>query len=513
MTNHALANHPDFSRLLDHLKDLSGLRAAASLMHWDQATYLPEKAFASRGDHLSTIEKLAHGMATSDELGRCLENLAKIEGDLSPESDEACLIRIVREDYERDRKLPADFRSEQISLSSLSYETWKKARAANDFSMVEKVLEKNVELSRKMAEYLKKPGQSSIIDSLIDLSDPGFTAETLRPLFADLRARLVPLFDRVIQDADFDDSFLRQDYPEEVQLSFGEKVIRNLGYDFERGRQDKTAHPFMIRFAHSDVRITTRVKRNDLGEALFSTIHEAGHALYELGIEESFEGTPLAQGTSSGVHESQSRLWENLVARGLPFWEHFYPKLQAVFPQQLQNVSLARFYKAINRTERGLIRTDADELSYNLHVMIRFDLECDLLEGKLRVKDLPEAWLERYRSDLGITPAPESLHSNGVLQDVHWFSGPVGGAFQGYTIGNVLSAQLYASARKAHHGLEEEFRKGNFSTLREWLRQNVHRHGRKFEGPDLIRRATGKPLSTEDYFEYLENKYTSLIDN
>lgn len=505
-SEHSLST--DLNALKTRYREINSLRVASSLMYWDQATYLPEKGAEARGEHLAHIDKLAHEMSTSAEIGHRLERLHKKIGELPPDSDDACLILRAREDFERDTKIPADFLGEFSVHVSRTYEAWKKARAAEDFSLVGPLLEKTVEMSRRTAEYIKTPAHQSIIDPLIDSSDPGFSVGTIRPLFSELRSHLVPLLEKITSQELFSNACLRQNFPEAKQLAFGEKVIRSLGYDFERGRQDKTTHPFMIRFAHSDVRITTRTKPDDLSEALFSTIHEAGHALYELGVAEQLDGTPLGHGASAGIHESQSRLWENLVARGLPFWEHFYPQLQAVFPEQLASVPLMTFYRAINRVEKSLIRTDADEVSYNLHVMIRFDLECDLLEGRLQVRDLPEAWNERYRSDLGITP--KNL-SEGVLQDVHWYGGRVGGSFQSYTIGNVLSAQLFAAAQRALPALDDEIRSGEFSALREWLRVHLHQHGRKFLGPDLIARATGGPLHTKDYLSYLDKKFSTLL--
>jgi carboxypeptidase Taq len=280
-----------------------------------------------------------------------------------------------------------------------------------------------------------------------------------------------------------------------------------LGYDFQRGRQDKTLHPFMTKFSTGDVRITTRVKEHDLSEGLFSTIHEMGHALYEQGINREFEATPLANGTSSGVHESQSRLWENFVGRSRNFWQFFYPQLQAVFPSQLGNVSLETFYRAINKVERSLVRTDADEVTYNLHVMIRFDLELQLLEGSLAVRDLPEAWNERYRSDLGVVPPS---YSNGVLQDVHWYGGMIGGMFQGYTLGNVMSAQFFAAAVKANPEIPTQIEKGDFNPLHDWLKENIYQHGRKYTAPELIERVTGGPLSIDPFIDYIQRKYGEL---
>jgi carboxypeptidase Taq len=303
-----------------------------------------------------------------------------------------------------------------------------------------------------------------------------------------------------------DDGCLRRPTPEADQLAFGLEVIRRFGYDFERGRQDKTHHPYMTKFSLGDVRITTRVREDDLSDALFGTLHEAGHALYEQGFRRDFEGTPLAEGTSAGVHESQSRLWENVVGRSRGLWEHFYPRLQARFPH-LQAVPLDTFYRAINKVERSLIRTEADEVTYNLHVMIRFDLELDLLEGRLAIHDLPETWRARYQRDLGIA-SPDDR--DGVLQDVHWFSGVIGGVFQGYTLGNILSAQFYDAAVAARPEIPAEIRRGEFDALLGWLREDVYQHGSKFTAAELVQRATGGPMSIEPYLRYLWNKYQPL---
>jgi carboxypeptidase Taq len=332
-------------------------------------------------------------------------------------------------------------------------------------------------------------------------------ASTVRALFHKLRARLVPIVQAITARPEADDRCLRQPAPVDDQLAFGLEVIRQFGYDFNRGRQDLTHHPFMTKFSLGDVRITTRVRENDLTDSLFSTLHESGHAMYEQGIRRDLEGTPLAHGTSSGVHESQSRLWENVVGRSLGFWRHFYPRLQERFPQQLKNVPVDEFYRAINRVERSLIRTDSDEVTYNLHVMIRFDLECDLLEGRLAIKDLPEAWHARYQSDLGLR-APDDR--DGVLQDVHWYAGPIGGAFQGYTLGNILSAQFYAAAVKAHPGIPDQIARGEFATLHGWMRDNVYQHGSKFTAEELVRRATDEPMGIEPYLKYLWGKYQPM---
>jgi carboxypeptidase Taq len=285
------------------------------------------------------------------------------------------------------------------------------------------------------------------------------------------------------------------------------QAAQRIGYDLKRGRLDKTAHPFMTRFASGDVRITTRVNERDLGDCFFSTLHEAGHALYEMGVAPELDGTPLGHGASFGLHESQSRLWENLVGRSRAYWEHAYPALQAAFPKQLKSVPLNTFYRAINKVQRSLIRTDADEVTYNLHVMIRFDLELALLDGSLDVKDLPTAWAERYQADLGIAPPDDR---DGVLQDVHWFAGGIGGAFQGYTIGNILSAQIFAAARRAHPSIDGDIARGETAPLHAWLCENVYRHGAKYRPADLVRRATGEDMSIAPYMAYLREKYGAL---
>jgi carboxypeptidase Taq len=366
-------------------------------------------------------------------------------------------------------------------------------------------LEKTLELSRRFSNYF--PGYQNIADPLIDQSDPDMKASEVRAIFSQLRERLVPIAKAIAERPPADDHCLKQYAPEAKQLAFGLEVIRRFGYDFERGRQDKTHHPFMTKFSLGDVRITTRVRENEVTDALFSTLHESGHAMYEQGIRRDFEGTPLAEGTSSGVHESQSRLWENLVGRSLGFWKFFYPRIQESFPEQLRSVPLDKFYRAINKVERSLIRTDADEVTYNLHVMVRFDLELDLLEGKLAVKDLAEAWHARYQSDIGVA-APDDR--DGVLQDVHWYSGAIGGAFQGYTLGNIIGAQIFAAALRAKPEIPKDIEQGRFEVLHAWLRENVYQHGRKYNANDLVKRVTGEPIGIEPYIGYLWNKYQPL---
>jgi carboxypeptidase Taq len=496
---------PKLEELKQRLAEVNDLRSAAAVLNWDQTTYMPPGGAEARGRQMATLERLAHEKFSDPAIGRMLVELRSYEGSLPCDSDEAALIRVTRRDYDRAVKVPPLFVAKFSAHAAATYDAWVKARPANDFPAVRPLLERTLDYSRELANYF--PGHDHIADPLIDFEDYGMKAATVSALFAELRKELAPIVLAITSQPLADDACVRQKFPETQQLAFGAEVVKRLGYDFERGRQDKTHHPFQTTFSLGDVRITTRVKENDLGDALFSTIHEAGHAMYEQGIRREFEGTPLARGTSAGVHESQSRLWENIVGRGRAFWQFFYPKLQAVFPSQLGSVPLDAFYRAINKVERSLIRTDADEVTYNLHVMIRFDLELQLLEGKLSVRDLPEAWRERYKTDLGIAPPDDR---DGVLQDVHWFGGQIGGVFQGYTLGNILSAQFYKAVQKAHPEISDQIARGEFATLHSWLKENIYQHGSKFTASELVPSTTGQPLTIEPYIRYLRTKYGEL---
>jgi carboxypeptidase Taq len=497
--------HDKLQELQDYLGEIVELKQAAAVLEWDQMTYMPPGGGPARARQLALLQRLAHEKLADPALGRLLEGLRLYEASIPYDSDEASLIRVARLDYEQAAKVPPSFVAQWNSHQAESFQVWARARPQNDFAAVRPYLEKTLDLSRQYAEFY--PGYEHIADPLIDQSDYGMKVSILGPLFADLRQELVPMVQAVASQPAADDSCLRQHFPEAAQWDWGLQVAERLGYDLERGREDKSPHPFTTGFSIGDVRITTRVQETFLGEALFSTLHEAGHAMYEQGIRPELEGSLLANGTSAGVHESQSRLWENLVGRSRPFWRFFYPRLQAVFAQQLASVSLDTFYRAINKVEHSLIRTNADELTYNLHVMMRFDFELQMLEGKLAVRDLPEAWHERFQADMGIVPPDDC---DGVLQDMHWFAGAIGGAFQGYTLGNILGAQFYQAALRAHPEIEAEMEQGEFGTLHGWLRENIYQHGRKYTASELVERATGGPMRLEPYVQYLRNKYREL---
>jgi carboxypeptidase Taq len=491
--------------LKQRLREISDLNAAGDVLNWDQATYMPEGGAGVRGRQRAMLNRLAHERAIDPALGRLIDGLIRYGENLPYDSDDASLIRVACRDFQKKIKIPADHVERAAAHFSASYDAWTRARPANDFATMLPYLERTLDLSREYSSYFAP--YNHIADPHIDDADEGMTAASICKLFGELKIQLVPMVRAMCELPAADDASLRQAFQKTAQFNFALHVAECLGYDLKRGRLDLTHHPFCTRFSAGDIRITTRVNENDLGDALFSTLHEAGHAMYEQGISAALDGTPLGQGVSAGVHESQSRLWENVIGRSRSFWQHFYPRLQQNFPEQLAAVPVAVFHRAINKVARSLIRTDADEVTYNLHIMLRFDLENKLVEGELSVKDLPEAWRAAMQADLGIAPSDDR---DGCLQDAHWYSGYIGGGFQSYAIGNILSAQFYAAALKAHPDILHEIAKGEFGTLHTWLRDNLYRHGSKFAPNDLVERATGAVMQMRPYLDYLYEKYGAL---
>ncbi len=496
----------EFDRMLGDLRtrlaEASDLQNANEVLAWDQTTYMPPGGVPARGRQMAVLARLAHETFTDPAIGRLLDKLAPQAEALPYDDDNANLIRVTRREYMRATQVPADFMAEATAHGAETYDAWTRARPANDFATMIPLLEKTLELSRRYADFF--PGYDHIADPLIDRSDGGMTVAEIRPIFAALRQALTPMVEAICAREPVDDSFLHRHYPTQAQWDFGLDVIRQFGYDFNRGRQDQSAHPFTTSFSIGDVRITTRIDEENLAEALFGTLHECGHALYEQGVNPAFEATPLAGGTSSGVHESQSRLWENIVGRGRRFWRRYYGPLQAAFPEQLGDVDEEDFYRAVNKVQRSLIRTDADEVTYNLHVIIRFELELDLLEGKLAVADLAEAWRARYAEYLGVS-SPDDR--DGVLQDVHWYGDFIGGGFQGYALGNIMASQFYARALEDHPDIPDQIEAGEFDTLHTWLREHIYRHGSKFTAGELLERVVGGPMKLEPYLAYLQEKF------
>lgn len=491
-----------FAELRAELRAVSDLDAVSAVLDWDQATYLPSAAAESRGRQLSLMGELAHARRSSSHMGELLRACRAMEGS---DGVEGAIVRRARERFERASRIPAELVRKTKENQAAMYVAWTKARPANDFASVRPMLETSVELSRRMADALG--WDEHPLDALIRESDRGSTVATTRALFDTLREQLVPIVTKLADATPLDDAVLKRRTSSGAQLAFAADVARELGYDFERGRMDLTHHPFMTRLGVADIRITTRVREDDFGEAFYSTVHEVGHALYEQGIDPSLDGTPLGEGASSGVHESQSRFWENFVGRRRAFWEHFLPKLRTSFAGTFDDVDVDTIVRAVSRVSRSLIRTDADEVTYNLHVMLRFGLETDVWDGKLRVDELPEAWNARMERDLGVRPRADH---EGVLQDVHWYAGPFGGSFQGYTLGNLLAAQLWEAAERAHPGLESKLANGDFGALLAFLRERVHRHGARLEPAELVEHATGAPLSIEPFLSHVKTRYGGL---
>jgi carboxypeptidase Taq len=492
-------------RLKAILAEVTDLSRAAALLEWDQETYMPPGGVEARSDQLSTLLRLSHVRSTGDDVGALLGELEDETSGSPFDSFEASLVRVTRRDYDQDRKLPADLVSEVARAGAMARPVWDKARREGDFKLFAPALATNVELNRRLADafgYAERP-----YDALLERYEPGMTTNELETIFAELKKAIVPLVAGIARHADaVDDRVLYAGYDPEVQVKYALDVVTRLGYDLERGRQDISAHPFSTSFGPGDVRITTRVSRDFFNECLFGSIHESGHAMYNQGIGDDIDRTPLWGGASPGVHESQSRLWENLVGRSRPFWKHFFPSLRSTFPDQLRGIDDEAFFKAVNKSYPSLIRVEADEVTYNLHVLLRFELENDLLEGRLKVADLPEAWNELVRTYLGID-VPNNR--DGVLQDIHWSY--VGfGVFPGYTLGNLMGAQLMEKIRTDLPDLDAQIEAGKFAALLDWLRKNVHQHGRKFTPNELLERATGKPLTAAPWIAYVQKKFGDL---
>jgi carboxypeptidase Taq len=488
------------------LQEIYDLRSASSLLAWDQSTYMPSGGAEARGRQDALLNRLAQEKLVDPEFLRLLEELETEVESLPFEDDDAALVRATRRVYETDGKVPPEFVSEVFEHAAAAYQAWVSARPENDWGKVAPYLEKTLELSRRYADFF--PGYDHVADPLIANREYGMKATEIRRIFGELREQLVPLIEAIRLQPQVDVSCLQGHFPKDSQLKFAEEVIRDLGYDYERGRLDLTAHPFTVPLSTGDVRITTRVREDDISDCLFSAIHEAGHAMHFQGINPAYEASSLAYWYSTGVGESQSRTWENIVGRSRAFWNHYYPRLQSYFPDQFKGISLETFYRAINRVQPSLIRTDADEVTYNLHPMIRFDLELALLEGSLAIKDLPEAWRESYRRDLGVVPNDDK---DGVLQDVHWFGGLIGGNFQGYTLGNILSTMFYEKALETHPEIPSQMEFGKFDQLHSWLNENIYRHGGKYTMTELVERVTGKPdLDVQPLMRYFRSKYGEI---
>ncbi len=487
------------------LAEISDLSYTAALLGWDQQTYMPPGGAEARGNQLALLGRLVHERVTSPELGKLLDELKPYAASLDPDLDDARLVKVTARGYEKAVRVPTKHVVEFSQATTLGQQAWVEARAKSNFSIFRPHLEKIVALRQEYASFF--PNFEHPYDALLDDFEPNMKTADVKAIFDSLRPKQVELIKAIAGKPQVDDSFLHQPFDEKKQLDFGVEVITKFGYDWNRGRQDKAPHPFTTGFSINDVRITTRVAPDFLNSMLFSTMHECGHALYELGAAPELERTGLEGGASLAVHESQSRMWENLVGRSFPFWQCFYPRLQEIFPQ-LAGVPLEKFYKGINKVQPSLIRVEADEATYNLHIMLRLELEIALIEGKVAAKDMPAIWNAKTQEYLGVTPPSDD---KGVLQDIHWSGGAIG-YFSTYALGNLVSVQLWEKINQDIPDLVEQIRQGKFETLLGWLREKIHRHGAKFEPQELVQKVTGSKIDPAPYMRYLTKKYSEIYN-
>lgn len=480
---------------------LSDISAALAVLGWDQEVMMPPRAGEVRAHHLATLAGIYHEKLTAPRVGDLL--LAAEDAPLS-DTDRA-LVRELRRERDRAVKVPPALVRELAEAQARGVETWRRARPANDFAAFAPALEHLVRLNRQIAEHVGYT--DTPYDALLDEYEPGMTARDVTALFEPLRDETIAVLRRIQASPPVDTSILDGEWDEARQWDFGLRVLRDMGYDFDAGRQDRSTHPFTTSFGPPfDVRITTRVEPRLLTSALFSSIHEGGHALYELGFDPALARTPLANASSLGMHESQSRLWENFVGRGRPFWQRYFPILAATFPERLGAGDGERFYRAINHVAPSLIRIEADEVTYNLHIILRYELERALIEGDLAVADLPAAWNEKMRAYLGITPPNDA---DGVMQDIHWSSGAIG-YFPTYTLGNLMAAQLYAALRERHPDFDARVARGDLRFILDWLREHVHCLGRTFSTAAIMEQATGHAPDARYFSRYLTDKFGAI---
>jgi len=491
----------DLRALKERLAEISDLARAASVLAWDQKVTMPEGGHPARADQLATLSKVVHERFVDEELGRILERLGPLEQSLEYDSDDASLIRVTRHDWEKQRRVPTDLRVELTRAAALGNQVWIEARATNDFAKFLPALQRNLELKRKYVDCFE--WEDSPYTPLLDDFEPFMLTSEVAEVFATIR----PVLAELVQQAPrVDAEFFEQSFEAEKQEEFCKRILDTLGLEQGSYRLDPTVHPFCTSFSNRDVRMTTRYNETGI-DALWSTMHEAGHGHYAHGIADSLQRTLLASSPSLGLNESQSRTWENLVGRSRPFWLHWYEPLQETFPSQLGDVELDAFLAAVNRAEPGLIRVEADETTYSLHIILRFELEQRLIEGSLDPKDLPEAWNAGMADLLGVE-VPDDTH--GVLQDIHWSQGGIG-YFPTYALGNVISLQIWASVREALPDLDAQMEAGELGELAAWLRDNLYSLGRKFTPKETIERLTGSPtIDPQPYLAYLREKLAAL---
>ncbi|MGH2531796.1 MAG: carboxypeptidase M32 [Thermomicrobiales bacterium] len=487
------------------LAAVSDLYAVEGLLGWDQQTIMPPKGAAVRAEQLATVARLAHERFVDDEIGQWLEDLRPYEESLPADADDASLIRVARRDYEKIRRVPGELLAELVRAASQGFGVWVEAKDASDFERFRPSLERMLDLKRQYIACFEPA--ACAYDVLLDDYEPGMTTAEVRAVFGPLREALKPLVARVGERPDaVDDACFYGHFPAEEQRRFMLALLPKLGYDPEGMRLDTAPHPFASGIAPSDVRLTTRFDESYLATALFGTIHECGHGLYEAGIDPALGRGPLGNAVSLALHESQSRLWENVVGRGQAFWHFAFPLLREHFPTRFGSVAEETVFRAANRMRPSLIRVEADELTYPMHIILRFEIEQDLIDGRLAVADLPAAWNDKMRDYLGVEP-PDDAH--GVLQDVHWADGLIG-YFPTYLLGSIIAVQVWERVRVEMPDVEEQFARGEFLSLRDWLREHLHRHGRKFTAKETIELVAGGPLDSAPFVRYITEKVETL---
>lgn len=496
-----------FEKLTALIKKIKGYSEAVALIGWDLRTGAPRKGAEGRAETLGMLSAEAFKLSTSQEMGELLKALNRQEI-LEQLSDiERRTVLDLQEEYDRSVKIPADKFQAYTALTAHTETIWAEAKETGDFASFEPYLTQIVE---KLQEFIDLWGpRATRYDTLLNMYEPELTSEKLDDVFGRLKARLVPLVEAVQAAADKPETgFLNQLFDKEQQRKFGEFLLKEIGYDFDAGRLDETVHPFETTLNPGDVRVTTNFIQDDVTSSMFSCLHEGGHALYEQNISEALYDTSLAMGTSMGIHESQSRFWENTIGRSKGFWDHYFGDLQQYFPEQFKNVTAEQFYRAINKVENSLIRIEADELTYNLHIIIRYEIEKELFNNRLPVKDLPKVWNEKYEQYLGIVPPNDGL---GVLQDVHWSGGSFG-YFPSYALGNMYAAQFSHTIRKEIPEFDDLIANGDFTKIREWLTEKIYRHGKSRKPAELIVAITGEELNPDYLADYLENKYKAIYN-
>jgi carboxypeptidase Taq len=494
-----------YKELIERSKEVTVIASCAGVLHWDEQTYMPKGGSQHRAEQMAYLVGLAHKKSIDPKIGELLDTLEKSSLMKDEDSDEAVNIREIRYDYDKSVKVPQELVEEITRTRTIAQAAWAEARKEVNFPKFLPHLEKTIKLQRELADHLGY--EKEAYDALLDNYEPGATTESIAKIFAGFRDDLVKLV-AAIKDSGRkpDIAILQRDYPVERQKLFAQSGAAAIGFDFSTGRLDITTHPFTTGLGPDDTRITTRYNPNHLGQAFFGVLHEAGHGIYDQGLDAEHYGTPRGNSVSLGIHESQSRMWENLVGRSKPFWKHFFPRARQMFPEALGDVSFEDFYFAINDVRPSFIRVEADEVTYNLHILLRFEIEHAFLKGDLAPKDVPGVWNDKFRNYFGITPPNDA---QGCLQDVHWSTGYIG-YFPTYTLGNLYAAQFFAKAQGDIKDLDGQFAAGNFNELLQWLRKNIHILGKRYRAEKLVEVVTGKPLSHKPAMDYLKSKYAEL---